>query len=97
LGASPEEYSDLAGTVDRMSGTDLVPLYAHVSTQSEWDRYEWSWTGSLERYAQEHPHDLDAEEMRQTAAEHRREYLHGYRGILGFVTCVLGKYGSDSP
>ncbi len=67
-----------------------LPLQGHVvSSLQEWDAYEWSWTGSLTRWAFEHPHDSDCNEVLRTATEHRRAWLDGYRGTLGFVTLLL--------
>ncbi|MEJ5913678.1 hypothetical protein [Pseudokineococcus sp. 1T1Z-3] len=66
------------------------PGFGHVSTQAEWDDYEWSWTGSLVDWAlHEAPTDDDRQQALSTAREHRRQWLGGYRGVLGFATVVL--------
>ncbi|MFF3643684.1 SAM-dependent methyltransferase [Streptomyces sp. NPDC002564] len=90
-GFSADEYDDLATTVDQVMAEGWVPLYGHVSTREEWDDYEWSWTGSVSRWALEHPEDPDHGQALDAAAEHRAAWLHGYRGTLGFVTLLLGK------
>ncbi|MFI5936403.1 SAM-dependent methyltransferase [Actinoplanes sp. NPDC051494] len=82
-------YTDLAGTVDRLAADGWTPVYAHVSTLAEWDDYEWNWTGSLARWALDHPGHPDRRQVLDTAAEHRTAWLHGYRGVLGFVTLLL--------
>ncbi|WP_049576353.1 SAM-dependent methyltransferase [Streptomyces sp. SBT349] len=89
LGAVPGDYTDLGTTVDRVTAADWEPVYAHTSTRDEWDEYEWCWTGSLARWALDHPDHPHAGEARETAAAHRAAWLHGYRGTLGFVTMVL--------
>ncbi|MEU9288237.1 methyltransferase domain-containing protein [Streptomyces sp. NPDC048275] len=90
-GFAADEYDDLATTVDQVVAEGWVPLYGHVSTLQEWDDYEWSWTGSLSRWALDHPGDPDHVQALKAAAEHRAAWLHGYRGTLGFVTLLLGR------
>ena len=92
FGGDPDHYFNFGITIDHCSSSGLTPLHAHASTQTEWDEYEWSWIGSIRRYVREHPDDPDAEELWEAAYDHGQEYLHGYRGTLGFVTCLLTKY-----
>ncbi|GGO53064.1 SAM-dependent methyltransferase [Streptomyces daqingensis] len=89
LDASPEEFDDLATTVDRVTAAGWTPVYGHVSTAGEWDDYEWSWTGSLSRWALDHPGDPGSTAAHEAAAAHRDGWLRGYRGVLGFVTLLL--------
>lgn len=89
VGFEPDEYADLATTVDDVVAGGWTPVFGHVSTLQEWDDYEWSWTGTLSRWALDHPEDPDSVEALRVAAEHRAGWLHGYRGTLGFVTLVL--------
>ncbi|GAA4612375.1 class I SAM-dependent methyltransferase [Actinoallomurus liliacearum] len=88
-GFEAEEYDDLATTVDRITDRGWVPIYGHVSTRQEWDDYEWSWTGTLSRWALEHPEHPDSDQALRAAAEHRTDWLHGYRGTFGFLTLCL--------
>jgi hypothetical protein len=70
--------------------------YAHVSSAPEWDDYEWSWTGSLVEWARsDAPSDADREQALTAARTHRRQWVEGYRGELGFVTAVLHDTRSD--
>jgi SAM-dependent methyltransferase len=91
LGAQPDDYGDLASTVEVAASNAWIPLHGHVSTLEEWDDYEWSWTGALARWASEHPDDPDRDQVMTASVEHRRAWLEGYRGTLGFVTLVLGR------
>ncbi|WP_440694185.1 SAM-dependent methyltransferase [Clavibacter nebraskensis] len=91
LGAEPDDYADLAATVEVAASNGWVPLHGHVSTLEEWDDYEWSWTGSLARWATEHPDDPDSDQVMTASVEHRRAWLQGYRGTLGFLTMLLGR------
>ncbi|MGR4879846.1 SAM-dependent methyltransferase [Streptomyces sp. LARHCF249] len=88
-GFAVDDYDSLATTVDRITAAGWVPVYAHVSTLQEWDDYEWSWTGSLSRWALDHPEHPDHGQALEAAAGHREAWLHGYRGTLGFVTLLL--------
>ncbi|MFI1734274.1 SAM-dependent methyltransferase [Streptomyces acidicola] len=88
-GFAADDYTDLGTTVDRIVTDGWTPVYGHISTTEEWDEYEWSWTGSLSRWALDHPDDPDSGEALKAAAEHRSGWLHGYRRTLGFVTLVL--------
>lgn len=89
LGAEEGDFTDLAGTVATVTGEGWCQVGGHVSTLGEWDDYEWSWTGSLLRWVLDHPDHPDARQVREVAEEHRRGWLEGYRGVLGFVTLVL--------
>lgn len=91
LGARPDDYGDLAATVEIAASGGWVPLHGHVSTLEEWDDYEWSWTGALARWASEHPDDPDSRQVMTASVEHRRAWLQGYRRTLGFVTLLLGR------
>lgn len=93
LGAEPDELLDLPGTVDLVEVAEWTPVYGHVSDPGEWDDYEWSWTGSLGRWAAEHADDPAADDARALAREHRTEWLRGYRGVLGFVCLLLRPRG----
>lgn len=88
-GFTPDDYEDLAGTVEAVRANGWIPVYGHVSSRAEWDRYEWSWTGSLSEWAVHHPDDADSGAALQVADEHRAGWLRGYRDSLGFVTLLL--------
>lgn len=89
LGAELEDYGDLAASVEVAASNGWVPLQGHVSTLAEWDDYEWSWTGALARWALDNPDDPDSAQVMTTSVEHRRAWLEGYRGTLGFITLLL--------
>ncbi|PPF53881.1 SAM-dependent methyltransferase [Clavibacter michiganensis] len=91
LGAREDDYGDLAATVELVAAAGWLPITGHVSTLREWDDYEWSWTGALARWALEHPDDPDRAQVLSASVEHRRVWLEGYRGTLGFLTMLLGR------
>ncbi|WP_445443157.1 SAM-dependent methyltransferase [Clavibacter sp. km1a] len=91
LGSELDDYGDLAATVELAATNGWVPLQGHVSTLQEWDDYEWSWTGALARWALDHRDDPDGDQVMAASVEHRRAWLEGYRGTLGFLTLLLGR------
>lgn len=88
-GFAADEFDDLASTVDKITTEGWTPVYGHVSTISEWDDYEWSWTGTLSGWSLDNPADPDSGEAFRAASEHRDAWMHGYRRTLGFVTLLL--------
>lgn len=88
-GLSADEYLDLPGTVGLVTRHGWATVHGHVSTQEEWDDYEWAWTGAPARWAVENPGHPEAREVLRAVEEHRDGWLRGYRGGLGFVTLVL--------
>jgi SAM-dependent methyltransferase len=90
LGAGPEDFPTLPQLVATIEQHGFEMGYAHVSSAAEWDDYEWSWTGSLVDWALDEGRSAgEREQALSTARTHRREWIEGYRGALGFVTAVL--------
>jgi SAM-dependent methyltransferase len=90
LDAGPDDFPSLAGLLELAEDSGWVVAYAHVSSAAEWDDYEWSWTGSLAEWAvRPETSAEDRASALEAAAEHRRAWLEGYRGELGFLTAVL--------
>ncbi len=92
--AGPDDYPDLAGLVSRVRRHGFEVAHGHVSTQEEWDDYEWAWTGSLVRWALAQPlGSAHREDALRAARGHRDAWLGGYREQLGFATLVLMDLG----
>jgi SAM-dependent methyltransferase len=90
LDAGPDDLPDLPGLVATAAAHGFEVGYGHVSTLEEWDDYEWSWTGSLVRWAlHEAAGEDDRVQALDAARTHRDGWLRGYRGELGFATLVL--------
>ncbi len=90
LRAGPDDFPDLTGVLDSVREYGFEPGYGHISTLQEWDEYEWAWIGSLTHWAlREAPDHEERQQALDAAREHRRAWLHGYRGQLGFATLVL--------
>jgi SAM-dependent methyltransferase len=93
LDAKAEDYTDLAGLVDTVEAAGWTPVYGHVSDESEWDDYEWSWVGSLTQWALDNPSHPDSKDALAAARKHRDGWLRGYRGTLGFACLLLRPTG----
>lgn len=72
-----------------VAAAGFEPGYGHLSTTAEWDEYEWCWTGALTGWALTEARDDDRAAALELARTHRRQWLKGYRGQLGFLTVVL--------
>lgn len=83
------DFDDLATTVDRVVADGWTPVHGHISTRAELDAYEWAWTGSLTRWALDHPEDPGSAQALETAADHRTGWLRQYRDSFGFVHLIL--------
>ena len=94
LEAEPGDFPELAALVEDVQRFGYEPGFGHVSTAEEWDDYEWSWTGSLATWALTEAADRAG--ALEAARTHRRQWLAGYRGQLGFVTLVLHDAADDS-
>ena len=89
FGAAPGDLPGIGELVAEAQRHGFEPGYGHLSTTAEWDRYEWSWTGALAGWALAEAPREDREQALSLAREHRRQWLEGYRGQLGFATLVL--------
>ncbi len=63
----------------------LTLLYALVSNQDDWDRYEGLQTRAAELYATEHPEDPDVEELLKQRREDDAVYLKWARDTLNWA------------
>ena len=84
LGATRQEMGTHAEHIRQAIELGLTPLWAATATTRDWDRYEWRYLGSVERWAAEHPADPHRDEFLRLAREGRDRYLAGGREQLGF-------------
>ncbi|MEU4180873.1 methyltransferase [Streptomyces sp. NPDC026589] len=83
------DCEDLATTIELVERRGWMSVYGHVSTRQELDDYEWNWTGSLAKWALDHPDDPNSAMALAKASTHRSEWLRDYRSCWGFLTLVL--------
>jgi SAM-dependent methyltransferase len=89
LGGDPEEFGSLADLVDLAVAHGLRPLAVSQASTDEWDAFESGYALARERWLLAHPDDPQAQRIRAEADEHRRRWLRGYRGVLGFAYLTL--------
>ena len=92
LGASADELPDYAGLIRSGIDAGLEPLYVAVTTETEWDRYEWTLIANGLRFARDQPDDPDAADVREWALRARDRYLvPGGRDTLGFALVLYAR------
>jgi ubiquinone/menaquinone biosynthesis C-methylase UbiE len=91
MGAAKTDYVDHAGNVAIGVEEGLIPLYASVSSEDDWDHYEWLYCRGIEQYAIAHPDDPDCKEMIPRIRQWRDAYLRWRRHTLGFALYLFQK------
>jgi cyclopropane fatty-acyl-phospholipid synthase-like methyltransferase len=84
LKTNADEYVAHHENVAQAEALGLVPLHAAVSSEEDWDDYEWRYSRSVEQYAMENPHDADVPAMLEHIRAWRKAYLRWGRDTLGF-------------
>jgi hypothetical protein len=98
LGATADELPDYAGLVGAGAAVGLEPVYASVTTEEEWDRYEWRLIFNGLRFAAEHPDDPGAADVQAWAERARARYLSpGGRDTMGFALVLYRRSASQAP
>jgi SAM-dependent methyltransferase len=84
LGAKSTVHLTHAGNEAAGLAVGLMPLYSCVSNADEWDHYEGLFCRAVERFAQDHPQDPDAQPYRERIRAWRDCYHKWSRDTLGF-------------
>lgn len=79
-----ERYQTHAAWVAAGETAGLVPVYAGVSTEADWDDYSWRMNTSVEDWLAENPTDPDAPAFKARIAMMRTLYLEDVRAQMGF-------------
>ncbi|NUO59036.1 MAG: class I SAM-dependent methyltransferase [Hamadaea sp.] len=85
------ELPDLAGLVDLAVATGYLPLFTETASPEELDDFESRYLADDEEWLLRHPNHPRAAHVRAAAEDHRRRWLHGYRGAFGFGYLTLGR------
>jgi ubiquinone/menaquinone biosynthesis C-methylase UbiE len=91
LGDFPPDEMTHSRNVAVARSHGLIPLSAWVSSEDEWDEFEWSHQREIEQAAVENPAD---DQLREKLI-HRRQWIDAYllwgRNTLGFGVYLLKK------
>jgi mycolic acid cyclopropane synthetase len=86
-----EIQRSLSALVECSLDAGLRALHVDTADQAEWDDFEWRSYRGLEEFALREPGDPLAPAAQKMAAVRRKEYLEGYRGVLGFAYLILAR------
>ncbi|MEQ8803896.1 MAG: hypothetical protein RLP45_17820, partial [Haliea sp.] len=89
LGEPVGIYHDHAGNIAVAEQAGLVPLYAMVSSDDEWDDFEWGHRQPFELAALANPEDPEVRQRLQASREWRDGYLRWGRDTMGFGLYVF--------
>ena len=85
LEATREHHATHADNVAAGLDEGLLPLYAAVSSEDDWDHYEGLYARAIELYALAYPDDPDTPAMLARSRTWRDAYLRWGRDTLGFA------------
>lgn len=89
MGVGPDEFSSLAGTLDRFEAAGLELVEMVLADLPGWDRYEAAQWQAVDDYLRQNPADPEATELRAWMANNRRAYLTYGRRYFGWGVFVL--------
>ena len=84
-----EEYGSIADLVDLAQSHGYRLLHLAEAGLDEWDDFESRHGLGWERWLRDNPDHPEAPAIRTRADEHRRGWLHGWRGVLGYAFLIL--------
>jgi SAM-dependent methyltransferase len=89
LEAKADDFRSCGAMVDVAMGAGYRVLSVGEASDDEWDDFESRWCAGYERWLLANPAHPGASAARARVDDHRTRWLHGYRGILGFVYLTL--------
>ena len=89
MGVQPDEFTSLAGTLDRFEAAELELVEMVIACLAGWDRYEAAQWQAVDDYLRQNPADPDAAQLRAWMAQNRRAYLAYGRRYFGWGVFVL--------
>ncbi|WP_033260646.1 SAM-dependent methyltransferase [Amycolatopsis vancoresmycina] len=81
----------LPDLLDAATGAGWRVLHLSTADRLEWDDFESTSRRAWEEWLAAHPADPRAGAVREWLDRRLREYVRGYRGVLGFTYLVLGR------
>lgn len=93
-GLEPDDFTSLAGTLDRFEAAGMDLLEMVLADGDSWDRYAAGQWFAISDWLRDHPADHpDADDMRAFLAHARRTHLEWNRRYLGWGVFVLRAAG----
>lgn len=89
LGVSEDDYTTLAGTLERIESAGLELLEMVMANPDTWDRYEASQWMTLSDFLHQNPDYARAAELHDWFDKNRRAYLQYGRRYFGWGVFVL--------
>ncbi len=86
-----DQILPLAELVDVSRGAGWRVTHMSVSDQQEWDDFESTSRAGWQEWLLAHESDQRAEETREWLDTREHQYIHDYRGVLGFAYLVLAR------
>lgn len=87
-GVGPDDFTDLAGTADRLEAAGLELVELVMADQDSWDRYVASQWTTVTDWLRANPADPDHAAMVRFRDDGRRSYLRWGRRLLGWGVFV---------
>jgi len=84
------QESSVGAIADRAKAAGWKVVHSDSADEGEWDAFEESSYRGLERFARRAPDHPLSGAARDLAAQRRKQYYEGYRGVLGFAYLILG-------
>ncbi|MDF2679758.1 MAG: methyltransferase [Brevibacillus sp.] len=83
-GAEESELQSHYENVRSAEELGLITLWSSITSEEDWDQYEWLYSMSVENYCHENPQDPDRDAYLQKIRTWRHTYLKWGRDTLGF-------------
>ncbi|MFC5926424.1 SAM-dependent methyltransferase [Micromonospora vulcania] len=85
------EVAALPDLIERARAQGWRTLHVSTADQREWDDFESTWLAGRQEWLLAHPEDPRAARVRTELDDRLRQYVGGYRGVLGLAYLVLGR------
>jgi hypothetical protein len=85
------DVPSLPGLLEAAGAAGWRVLHLSTADGLEWDDFESSSRAAWQEWLLAHPADPRAPQVREWLDRRLREYVGGYRGVLGFTYLVLGR------
>ena len=79
------------GNVEASETFGLEPIYALVSSDSDWDKYEGLHWYAMREYVNSHPEDPDLKDLLSRGSKDRESYLKYERSLFGWAVYLSQK------